>query len=164
MSKVLVTGMSGTGKSSVLRALGGRGHDIVDTDTDAWSQWATDEDGLPDWIWREDAMDALLAEPRDAHLFVSGCKSNQGAFYDRFDHIVVLTAPRDVLFERLAQRTDNPYGRSEKDRDRIVGHLRDVEPRLRASANAELDATQPVEDLADLLERLADGEAPAPPR
>lgn len=155
--------MSGTGKSSVLRALGDRGHDVVDTDDDAWSRWVTDEEGLPDWIWRDDAMEALLAEPRGAHLFVSGCKSNQGAYYARFDHVVVLTAPSDVLFERLAQRTDNPYGRSHEDRVCILGHLGDVEPRLRASASDELDATQSIEVLADLLERLADGEV-APSR
>ena len=42
--KVLVTGMSGTGKSTALQVLGERGHRVVDTDTDEWSHWVT----LPD--------------------------------------------------------------------------------------------------------------------
>ncbi|MDX6420861.1 MAG: hypothetical protein QOG28_5481, partial [Trebonia sp.] len=56
MPKVLVTGMSGTGKSAALQELGERGHRVVDTDTDQWSHWVTSPDGSPDWIWREDAI------------------------------------------------------------------------------------------------------------
>lgn len=61
MPKVLVTGMSGTGKSAALQMLGERGHRVVDTDTGQWSHWAALPDGSPDWIWREDAITALLA-------------------------------------------------------------------------------------------------------
>ncbi len=51
MPKVLVTGMSGTGKSAALQVLGERGHRVVDTDTGEWSHWVTSPDGSPDWIW-----------------------------------------------------------------------------------------------------------------
>jgi hypothetical protein len=64
VSKVLVTDMSETGKSSVLDHLAARGHEVVDTDDDAWCRWVIDEDGAPDWIWREDAVAALLDAPR----------------------------------------------------------------------------------------------------
>ena len=36
---MLITGMSGTGKSTVLRELGERGHRVVDTDSDDRSHW-----------------------------------------------------------------------------------------------------------------------------
>ncbi len=39
MPKVLITGMSGTGKSAALQILGERGNHIVDTDTGQWSHW-----------------------------------------------------------------------------------------------------------------------------
>ena len=35
-SVVLVTGMSGTGKSTMLEALGRRGHRVIDTDAPGW--------------------------------------------------------------------------------------------------------------------------------
>jgi hypothetical protein len=79
MPKVLVTGMSGTGKSAALPMLGERGHRVVDTDTDQWSHWVTLPDGSQDWIWREDAITALLASHQHGHLFVAGCKINQGS-------------------------------------------------------------------------------------
>ena len=155
MAKILVTGMSGTGKSSVLRVLGERGHRVVDTDTDDWSEWALDAEGRPDWIWREDAIADLLASNDDGHLFVAGCRTNQGRFYDRFDAVVLLSAPAEVLLARIDGRRDNPYGKSDQERELVLQHLAEVEPLLRATATAELDATGALPELADRLERIA---------
>src|SRR5580704_1745956 len=130
MPKVLVTGMSGTGKSAALQMLGERGHRVVDTDTDQWSHWVTLPDGAPDWIWREDAIRDLLAGHQRGHLFVAGCKTNQGRLYPCFDHIALLSAPADVILARVAARTSNPYGKAPDERALILAHLAEVEPRL----------------------------------
>ena len=88
MTVVFVTGMSGTGKSSTLAALARRGHRVVDTDYGGWIE------GGPEPLWREDRIRELLDEHRDETLFISGCVANQGIFYDRFDAVVLLSAPR----------------------------------------------------------------------
>jgi adenylate kinase family enzyme len=155
MPKVLVTGMSGTGKSTALRLLGLRGHRVVDTDTDQWSRWVTLADGSADWIWREDAMTALLAGHRHGGLFVAGCKTNQGRFYPQFDHVALLSAPADVLLARIAQRTGNPYGKRPDERELILHYLETVEPRLRATATVEIDAAAPISEVVQQLEELA---------
>ena len=154
MLKVLVTGMSGTGKSAALRVLGERGHRVVDTDTGQWSHWVTSPDGSPDWIWREDAIAALLATHRHGHLFVAGCKTNQGQFYTLFDHIALLSAPADILLARIAARTGNPYGKHPAERARILQDLAEVEPLLRATATIEIDATAPPSQVVRQLEDL----------
>jgi dephospho-CoA kinase len=154
MPKVLVTGMSGTGKSAVLRILGERGHRVVDTDTDQWSRWVTSADGSPDWIWREDAVAALLDGHRQGSLFVAGCKTNQRRLYSRFDHIALLSVPADVLLARIAARTSNPYGKHPAERASILRDLAEVEPLLRASATVEIDATAPLTQLVRQLESL----------
>ena len=150
MAKVLVTGMSGTGKSSVLRVLGERGHRVVDTDTDEWSEWVEG-----DWLWDEQAMAKLLAGHERGHLFVAGCRTNQGRFYDRFDAVALLSAPAEVLLARIDERPDNPYGKSAEERELVLRHVAEVEPLLRATATAELDAVAPLEQVADELERIA---------
>jgi dephospho-CoA kinase len=95
--------MSGTGKSTALRELAARGFAVADTDEPGWSAWS-DEDG--GWLWHEDAIAALLSrEGPEPALFVSGTVSNQGRFYPRFDAVVLLSAPAEVLLERLATRT-----------------------------------------------------------
>ena len=157
MAAILITGMSGTGKSTAVRALAARGHAAVDTDNDDWCEWVTLPDGSQDWIWREAALRDLLTAPRDGHLFVAGCKSNQGRFYPLFDQVVLLSAPGPVLLERVAARTGNPYGKSAAERAEILGYLATVEPLLRASASAEIDAVAPVAEVVRRLEELADG-------
>jgi dephospho-CoA kinase len=155
MAKVLVTGMSGTGKSACLAILNSRGYFSVDTDTDDWSMWATQSDGSPDWIWREEAIDSLLDTYEHGQLFVAGCKTNQGKFYPRFDHVVLLSAPAEVILERVARRTSNPYGKSAQEIQEILRYVKEIEPRLRATATLEIDATAPLFDIVDQLERLA---------
>lgn len=155
MLKILVTGMSGTGKSTVLEKLGERGHRVVDTDTDEWCRWVTEEDGGTDWIWREEAIEKLLADHKQGMLFVSGCKSNQADFYDSFDHVVLLSAPVDVMLSRIASRTNNPYGKSDEERQMILEHQRFIEPLLRKSATLEIDTTAPVDDVVRELEKLS---------
>lgn len=144
MPRILVTGMSGTGKSTVLAELRRRGRKTVDTDYGGWQ--------LPGAVWDEPRMSQLLAEQSD--VIVSGTVENQGKFYDRFDVVVLLSAPVDVLIERIANRTNNPYGRTRQDQDEVRQYVLEVEPLLRRGADIELDAQLPVVELADRLEAL----------
>lgn len=155
MPKVLVTGMSGTGKSTALQILGQRGQRVVDTDTDQWSHWVSSPDGSPDWIWCEEAITRLLASHKHGHLFVAGCKTNQGKFYRQFDHIALLSAPADVLLARISARDNNPYGKRSEERALILRYLVEVEPRLRATATIEIDASAPISQVVQRLEALA---------
>jgi shikimate kinase len=136
--------MSGAGKSTLLRELERRGHLTVDTDEDGWE--------LADRTWDEVRMARLLCSHAD--VVVSGTVSNQGRFYDRFEHVVLLSAPLEVLLGRVAARTTNPYGHTEAERAEIAHNLHVVEPLLRRGATVELDARRPTTDLADVIERL----------
>ncbi|MEW9528867.1 AAA family ATPase [Microbispora sp. NPDC049125] len=155
MAKILVTGMSGTGKSTALEALAARGHRVVDTDTDQWSHWVTLPDGSTDWVWRESAVSDLLADHREGALFVAGCKSNQGRFHPRFDHVVLLSAPAEIMLARIAARTGNPFGKRPEEREAILRDLAHVEPLLRAASTAEIDASAPIDEVVRQLEELA---------
>jgi serine kinase of HPr protein (carbohydrate metabolism regulator) len=79
---ILVTGMSGVGKSTALTELARRGFTTVDTD---YGPWIHVVDGEP--LWRQPMIDALLDRPRDTPLFVQGTVAIQGRFYSRFDAV-----------------------------------------------------------------------------
>jgi dephospho-CoA kinase len=144
---VLVTGMSGAGKSSVLAELSRRGHHTVDTDYDGWVR--------PDGTWDGERMDRLLAASRN--VIVAGTVQNQGRFYDRFEAVVLISAPLEVLIERVTSRTNNPYGRTAEQRAEIERYVRTVEPLLRRGATLELDGRRPLAELADAGEALVLG-------
>ena len=152
MRKVLVTGMSGTGKSSALAELRLRGFETVDTDEPGWTEWSEEEDG---YVWREDRISELLARDRESPLVVSGTVSNQGRFYREFDAVVLLSAQAEVLLERIAGRTTNDYGKSAEERDLILEHVAEIEPLLRATCTHELDASRPLAEVVDDLARIA---------
>jgi adenylate kinase family enzyme len=157
VTAVLITGMSGTGKSTLLAELARRGHRVVDTDDPGWLEVV---EGEP--LWRTDRITALLDEHTAGTLFVSGCVANQGRFSDRFAAVVLLSVPENVLLGRLADRRTNDFGKTAAERARILADLREVEPLLRAGATAEIDTRAPVEAVADRLEALAAASRPAP--
>ena len=151
---MLVTGMSGTGKSSVLVGLGRLGFSVIDTDDPGWSEWSEDEGG---YVWREERIRELLDAESDRTLFVSGTVSNQGRFYSCFDEVVLLRAPAEVLLERIAARTTNPYGKTAEQREAILRDLAEVEPLLRRTCSLEVDATRPLSQIVGQLAELARG-------
>lgn len=153
--RILITGMSGTGKSTVLAELSRRGYEAVETEGSEWSTLVRDDDGSEDWLLRVDAVVGLLDRPRERALFLAATTSNQGAIYPLLDEVVLLSAPADVILERVARRTSNPYGSTGGQRALILEHLATVEPLLRASATIEIDASAPLDAVVDRLEALA---------
>jgi dephospho-CoA kinase len=154
---VLVTGMSGTGKSAALAELARRGHRVVDADCSEYSEEVPSSvAGGWEQLWREDRIGALLDGHDDGVLFISGCVSNQGQFYPRFDAVVLLTAPANVILERVARRESNAFGKHAAEQDRILYDLATIEPLLRAGATAEIDTRAPLDEVVDGLESIAD--------
>lgn len=147
---ILVTGMSGTGKSTLLNELARRGHRVIDTDYDGWSENVIGSG----WLWREDRIDQLLTEHTDGALFISGTVSNQVKFYPRFDEIVLLSAPLEVILERVASRETNNYGKSPEEREEMIHYVKTVEPLLRARATYEIDTQEPLDQVANKLELI----------
>jgi shikimate kinase len=171
---VLLTGMSGAGKSTALRALAGRGHRTVDLDHGGYTRLLRDPGTPIGWAqeWDLERVAALLdghraggpaasrgapgrAGPPADTLFVAGTVVNQARLYDRFDAVVLLTAPAEVLLARIAQRTDNPFGKDAPGRATVLHHVAALEPRLRAEASHVVDTRAPVPAVADALERIA---------
>lgn len=146
--RILLTGMSAVGKTTLVRQLRARGHAAVDTD-DGYTTESVGQAG--EVLWLEDRVRALLDGPEEV-LFVAGCASNQIGFHDDFDSIVLLSAPPAVLRERLATREDNPFGKIPEQVAQVMADLAEVEPLLRRVADVEIVTTgSPEQTLEQVL-------------
>jgi dephospho-CoA kinase len=160
MKRVLITGVSGTGKSAVVRELAARGYPAVDFDTPEWSEWVdadpadvlTPRDGK-DWVWREDRGRELLSEHQSGTLFISGCAENMNRFSPLIEQIVLLSAPKEVIMKRLEARSPCGYGNTREERQKVSELIATIEPLLRDCADHEIDTTSTVDATVDEILR-----------
>jgi dephospho-CoA kinase len=165
MRRILLTGMSGTGKSTLVGELAARGHWAIDADCDELSEWVASDDTLDtagspvepgrDWVWREGRIQDLLSAEDAGVLFLSGCAPNMGKFLHQFDEVVLLSAPADLIVERLRTRTGNQYGKRPEEVARVLDLIETVEPLLRRAAGHEIDTSAPIDEVVAKVLRLA---------
>jgi broad-specificity NMP kinase len=151
LKRVLVTGMSGTGKSADVEELARRGYRAVDVDSPEWSFY--DADG--EWIWKEDRVRDLLEESKGDLLFVSGCAENQVQFHPQFAAIILLSAPVDVVVDRLNTRTTNDFGKDPDELANVIHYIDTFEPRLRRVASHEIVTISPLHEVVDAVIEIA---------
>jgi hypothetical protein len=84
--RVLLTGMPGSGKSTLVKELVRTGLQAIDLDEPSWSEYG-DLDastqaklgtGRRDWVWREQPVAELLESAEADLLFVAGCAPKPG--------------------------------------------------------------------------------------
>ncbi len=152
MKRVLLTGMSGTGKSSVIEALRRRGFEAIDMDAPGWSE----HDAGGNQQWCEARLQAAFDAAGEDTLFLSGCAENQVKFYPQLTDIILLSAPVEVLVERLRNRTNNPYGKRPEELVEVLHYLETVEPLLRRGATYEIKTTIPIDQVvAEILDHVS---------
>jgi shikimate kinase len=135
VKRILSTGMLGTGKSTVIGELAAHGYLAVDMDEPGWYAHAPDGDR----IWCEGRIQDFLAREDGEVCFVA---------------IVLLSVPAALLVERLATRTNNPYGKHPDELAEVLGYRETVEPRLRRGATHEIDTSAPLDQVVATLLRL----------
>jgi broad-specificity NMP kinase len=130
---VLVTGVSGSGKSAIARRLTAMGRDAISMDADeqltGWHDTATGQrvarPDVPDaewlaeheWRWDPGRLDAIIADARGRNvdvLFLCGHAANGLDLADRFDACLLLEIDRATMTQRLRDPSrGNVYGRTD---------------------------------------------------
>ncbi|MBG9987575.1 AAA family ATPase [Aerococcaceae bacterium DSM 111176] len=138
--KVLITGMSGVGKSTVLRHL----DEVaikVELDEEDWMVWS--EEYQEEVINIERLIELFESNP-DRDIFLSGTAINQGKIYPYLDAVITLTAPLEIMKSRIQSRTDNPFGKSETEWAKIVADKEEFEARIISGSDLVINTDQPI--------------------
>ena len=158
--RILITGTSGAGKSTVIERLATLGYPAIDADAPGYSmEIAVSEDELTgigpgrDWVWREAAIRSALGR-REPVLFLSGCSPNQGEFYPDFTYIILLTAPPALVRARLRTRTTNAFGKDPDELARALALQAEIEPLLRRSASHVIDTRLALDEVVGEVLRI----------
>lgn len=168
VSVVWVTGMSGSGKSSVCKALKDLGYRAIDADLEGFSYWvhrltgemATDPPypvpagWLDEYAWRISTarVQQLASNPRSGITFLCGGVENEDEVRRYFDVVVCLVVDDESIVARLAKRTTNAFGKHPEELAAVLAWNPSEADRYEKLGASIVDATRPLgEVISDVL-------------
>lgn len=163
MKKIYITGVSGTGKTTLVTEFNKRGIFAIDIDsTDGLCNWRNkitkEKTGLGvgkewldahEWFCDEDKLKDLVDNSNQEIVIVCGMPMNQDDFLDFFDKIFVLQCNEETFLNRINTRTDNDFGKEEAEREFMLGLYQDFEQDLINSGAISINTERPIETVAD---------------
>ena len=167
--RVLVIGVAGTGKSYLVERMKRSKLNAVDVDdglatfVDAdGNQVEYDPDGGAKW-WRSHyyvlklrKFEKLVRESETVYLFgdVGGQPGHENGLLDvadLFDRVYYLKAPMRLIKERLASRTDNPFGKNPEEIKGVAKHREKLDRIARERKFEVIDASLPMGRILEIV-------------
>lgn len=146
MLKVLLTGMSGVGKSTVLKQLNEKGCLTLDLDLDGWIYYDVKE---ADYLMDITKIINFITLNEEEIVFLAGTAINQKEIYPYLGCVITLTAPIEVMKERIQNREDNPFGKTEIEWSKTVNDKETFEAQIIKSSNYTVSTDKPIQDVLD---------------
>lgn len=170
MPLFLITGAGGTGKSEICRALKKRGYEAYDVDEDGLAHWQHNGTGYihpkssirleqrtaeflaeHDWnVLRKDVED-LAHNAEGKIVFLCGSMGNEDELYDLFSVVFALYVDDEILKSRLANRTDNDWGKQKHELEQTLKYHHESFDKHRKRGDIVIDSNQPVESVVDAI-------------
>lgn len=166
MKKYWITGVAGTGKTTVGEELVKQGHYVTDVEETgglcAW--WSIESEQFvpfPDVVtsefsaahkWRLD-MDKLteVIDNTQPSVILVGTNETLKENMSMFEKVFILRCEPDVFIERLNNRENNDFGKDESIQQEILGWYENFETRMIDAGAISIDASQSIADVADQI-------------
>ena len=165
--KILITGIAGTGKSTIVKALNERGVVAIDLhDVPGlffWQDKKTKErvEYTPvhsaDWF---DGVERLCDIPqlkellaRDENIVMAGTGGDsQTEYLPLFDKVLLLQCDPDILVHRMQTRTNKSgYGKTKAEQDNNVEWQKEFDPELISLGAIPINTAGKLDDVVDTI-------------
>lgn len=168
MPLVYITGISGSGKSSVCTELKRRGYKAYDTDHDGIAYFYHNETNLPvterisaeertpqwrskhTWKAQRETVEKLANSATNELVFLCGVTSNDTSeLWDLFANVFALTIDEKTLRDRIISRTHNDFGKNPHEFADLLRWQQTAAEDYKEHGALLVDASQPIEKIVD---------------
>lgn len=166
MPLFLITGLPGTGKSTVCAELKARNLEAYDADEDHLAHWfdiagnpvrEIDEQRTPEFVAvhtrdiARQTIEDLAAQAANQPIFICGNPENEEELSDLFVMRFALVLDEVMRQNRLDTRTNNNWGKLPHEREYDLLHIDTAFKRYATTGYSTIDAAQPTAQIVDLL-------------
>lgn len=165
MKKIFITGVSGTGKTTIAKELEKRGYYAISIDeVEGLCSWINQETGQKsggkevemnaefvdkhNWICNTEHLNKLLSKEVDV-VFVLGRATNQEDFLHIFDKILLLQCSPETFCKRIEMRTDNTFGKNKKVQQQVIDGYKPYTEKMLGKGAIPIDTEKPINEVVD---------------
>ncbi len=132
MALIYITGLAGSGKSTICEELKKRGFEAHDADKEGFNRWCNRITGRArvkwtinknqvkteewskrySWNTSRTKVERLAKKARNKLIFLCGISANEEIVWDLFSKVICLVVNEPTLRNRIAARTSNDYGKA----------------------------------------------------
>jgi len=168
MGHYLITGRSGSGKTTIYNELRHRGYNTLDSDrTPGLAGWVDKSTHLPvhmdytnpvidrdryAWDWNKNVLETLLNESKN--LLLCGSAHNQLELHPLFDAVFVLTLTPEEQRRRILVRTEHDYGKHPIMQEKILAEQKEFVQAALETGAMPIDTMRPIHEIVeDIIRR-----------
>jgi len=166
--KVLITGISGTGKSTVAKALAEQEYKTIDVDkVDGLCHWFHRETGVVvdykaelnaefvkshAWLCDRKKLEQLISSNKTVLVF--GMADNFNELEELFDKTILLQCSPEMFLDRIMQREDNEFGKHPEIQQLLLETYKEFECRAIKVGAVVVDASKHVDEVVNDIRKL----------
>jgi len=164
MKRFYITGVSGTGKSSVALELNKKEIPVIDIDeikglcrwvnkkTKEISHWYSGIGGeffeMHEYICDKEKLIALMNKYKNI-VVVVGLADNQSNFLDLFDKIFLFYCNEEIFIKRIKDRINHDFGRHKSEQKMILSWYKDFEKEMLNKGAIPIDTEESLNMIVD---------------
>jgi dephospho-CoA kinase len=170
MRKIYITGVSGTGKTTVAKELEKRGFYTISIDeVENLCSWINNETGEKgggkdadmsvefvdkhEWICDIKYLQEILSKA-SGNVFVLGMAGNQDDFLYMFDKIILLHCSPETFCKRIEERIDNNFGKDKRVQQQILERYKSYEEKMLGKGAIPVNTEKSLNEVVDEIVEL----------